>query len=355
MEINIPFIDRKKMKNSELVILFESMSFMISAGFSEYDSLSLLIEDESNKISKFAIKGILNSMDNGMSFPHAFHDNEQYLRKGYWRQLEAADRTGKLPECLLRLSAQIKANSDITSKVRGALAYPAFVLLIAMIAGYVMFTGAVPEMADMMAEFDAELPLMTQAMMGVAQAMINYWYYMLALLIIAIVSFLYSITHKLKFRWDRFVTKMPLIGPIMVNLSYSTAYRIISDMIENGANSVEALTVANGSVVNAYIHRDLQHCQDMMVQNALEMSEALGYAETIPNDDKLMLKVGQRTGRTIDILPDLATHRRAKAIESVDILLEMMNPLIMAVVCAIVGILVVSIYMPMITISQTIG
>lgn len=355
MDINIPFLDRKKIKNSELIILFESMSFMISAGFSEYASLSLLIEDESNKISKFAIKSILHSMDNGMSFPHAFHDNEQYLRKGYWRQLEAADRTGKLPECLLRLSAQIKANSDITSKIRGALAYPVFVLAIAMVAGYVMFTGAIPEMADMMAEFDAELPLMTQAMMGIAQVMIDYWYYMLSLLLVAVAVFIYSITHQLKLQWDRFVTKLPLVGPILINLSYSTAYRIISDMIENGANPVEALTVANGSVTNAFIHKDLQHCQDIMLQNALEMSEALSYAETLPNDDKLMFKVGQRTGRTIDILPDLANHRRTKAIEAVDILLEMMNPLVMAVVCAIVGILVVSIYMPMITISQTIG
>lgn len=355
MDIYIPFLDKKKMKPTEMVIIFQSLSFMVMAGMSIHSGLKLLLEDEASSLNKRGLNALLDSMGDGLSFPQAMKENEDILGEGYWRQLEAATRTGKVPECLMRLAEQIKMNRGIVGKIRGAMAYPTFVLSIALIAGYIMFTSAIPEMAAMMAEFDAELPLMTQVMLGLSEMMISYGIFVVGFLVLFVGIFIYLIRHQWKLKWHKFLCRLPIVGPVVINMNYASLFRVISDMIENGDNPAEAVRVAGSSVKNVFIQKEIDHCFEIMSKEAVDMSVALGSATTIPNDDRLMLAVGKRTGRVIEILGDLAVRRRQKAIEAVDALLEMMSPIIMAVVCAIVGTLVVSIYLPMITISQSIG
>lgn len=354
--MNIPFLNRKKMKSSEMIIIFQSLSFMFNAGLNKRASLRVLIEDEDSKINKAGPEALLDSIVDGESIASAFRENEDILGTGYWKQIEAAERTGRTAECFERLADQIKNSKSLAGKVRGALAYPIFVTIIALIAGYVMFTNAVPQMADMMEEMGGELPPLTKMMLGISELLVNYGIIVLALLILLIIAFIYLVTHQLKLNWDKFILKLPLIGPIIVNINYSNIYRIICDMIANGSPPIEALNVSAGSSKNLFINQELEESYILMAEEALDLAPALSKgATTMPTDDRLMIKVGQRTGRTIDILDELAKRRKQQAVESVDRLVEMLNPIIMAVVCVVVGIIVISVYMPMITMSQSIG
>lgn len=352
--MDIPFLSNK-MKGSEMVIMFTSVSFMLSAGLSPAASMEVLVMDEASKINKTGPKAILDSMNDGMSLSRAFKENEDVLGEGYWRQLEAAERTGKLPSAMLRLAEQIKANKGITGKIRGAMAYPAFVMLIALVAAYFMFTKIIPNMADMMSEFGAELPKMTQVMMGFSNVLIDFGLQIIVITVLLVAGFIHMIHNGWRMGWDRFLTRFPLVGPIVVNLNYATMFRITSDMVENGSSQVESVRTAAGSVKNHFISHEMDEACDEMISQGINMAEAFGMATTIPNDDRLLLKVGQRTGRTMDILQDLAVRRQQQAMESVNSLLEMLSPIIMAVVCVIVGAVVVSVYLPMITMSQSIG
>lgn len=349
------FGKRKRMTGSEMIILFQSLSFMIQAGISVGEALTILIEDEASKINKAGPIALREALDDGMSLPEAFRENEDILGIGYWRQLEAANRTGRLPECFERLAAQIKNNKGLLGKVRGALAYPTAVVVIALVAGYVMFTGAIPEIADMMAEFDAELPILTQIMLGFSELLISYGVFIVIGFVLLVVWFIHMIHHRWKLWWDKLLVRIPIVAPIVINVNYAIVYRVISDMLMTGNSPIESLLIAGSSVKNAYINKELTLCYDTMVSEAMDLSEALGMAKTMPNDDRLMVSVGQKTSRTVDILTELAVRRHRSALESVEQMLELLNPIIMAVVCVFVGILVVSVYLPMITMSQVVS
>lgn len=346
-------LNSKKMSRSELIILFTSLSYMLTAGMTEREGVAILMQDPNSKLSKHGLQTMIDSFDEGSVLSQVLQNNEDIYGPGLWRQVDAAERTGKVPECLLRIAAQFKASSNIASKIKGALMYPIFVLIIALIASYYLFTTTIPEMGEMMMEFGAELPYLTQVTMSICEFVVEHSMLILLTVVMLFVGVVKALRGPLKLKWHRQLTKFPLTGSISVNVNYSLVYMLLNDMIENGSNAVEALRVAASSADNRFISKELMDCATSMEREGYGIAEALMSASTMPSDDRLMLNVGSQTGRELDVLQDLAVRRRAAANDSIAHLLEMMTPILMIIVCAIVGVLVVSIYLPMLTMASS--
>ena len=350
--MNIPGLGSKKVSQKDMILLCTSLSYMLTAGLTPRDGVDIIMKDPNNKINPAGLKIFIDSLDSGLTIAETFRDNEDVFGSGIWRQVDAAQRTGKVPQCLLRIASQLKNKGDVVGKIRGALVYPCFILVVAVFAAYFLFTGTIPEMGAMMEEFGAELPALTQAMMSISDIVVQYSVFIGIGLVALIVGTSYALKHPLKMKWHRFITKFFLSGSIAINMNYSQVYTLINDMIENGAHTVEALRVAASSVTNVFIMSELMDSASTMEKEGIGLAEALLSSSTMPHDDRLMLNVGSRTGREMEILKDMAERRSVAANEAIARLLEMMTPIIMVLVCAIVGVLVVSIYMPMLTMAS---
>lgn len=345
----------KAMNRNDMVTMLTTLSWMLSAGMSLKNGVDELLGDPNNKMNKRGLTTIRDGLDEGKTLPEIFKDNEEIFGQGRWRQLDAAERTGKVAEALVRMSNQIKNDGDLMGKIRGAVTYPAVILLFAAVAGYYMFTTIVPQMGSMMEEFGVELPAMTEAVMAFAYFLMNN-YVMLAIIIVgAVVGIRYLLTHQLKYRWHKLITKIPFVGPIAINMNYALVYTLLSDMIENGAHSVEALRVASGSATNVFIMSELLATAEAMEREGLGITEALINTSTMPSDDKLMLQVGSKTGRELELLSSLSERRHAAAYASVNQLMEVMPTLVLMLVAVVVGTMVISIYMPMISMATDIA
>lgn len=353
--MDIPFLSSTKMKRDDFIILCTTLSWMINAGLSIREGVVELLANKNNKMNRGALEALRDELDEGKSLSQVFKDNEAIFGEGYWRQVDAAERTGKVPECLMRIADQVRNDGDLMGKVRGALMYPSFILLLALAAGYYMFTTIVPEMGAMMAEFNVEMPALTSAMMVAADFLIAHG--ILVLLAVGLIGFVihYLLTKPFKMQWHETITKLPVIGAVSVNMNYSLAYLLLNDMIENGANIVEALRVASSSATNIYIRKELEDTADRMDREGIGLTEGLTGTNTMPADDKLMLQIGQRTGREMELLPDLSERRRKAAYDSVNAVMELLPTVVLLVVSAIVAVMVVSIYMPMISMATDIG
>ena len=352
MAFGIGFLTSRKMSTKDLTLLFTSLSYMSTAGMTLREGVDILMQDPNSKLNRTGLQTMLDCFDEGMTLSVILKDHEDIYGTGLWRQVDAAERTGKVPECLLRIAEQFKMNSDVASKIKGALAYPIFIVFIALVAAYYLFTNTIPEMGKMMKEFGADLPPMTLAVMAIADALIDHLILIIIVAVLLVVGIIYALKHPLKMQWHRFILKFPLSGSISVNINYSLVYLLIRDMTENGAHAVEALRVAASSTVNLFIQRELIHCADTMEREGYGLATVLMEATTMPHDDRLMLGVGARTGREMDVLKDMSRRRGIAANESIARLLELMTPIIMVFVCIVVGILVVSIYMPMLTMAS---
>lgn len=348
-------IINRQMKRNDMITVLTTLSWMLSAGMSLKSGIEELLNDPNNKMDRRGLEILNDGLDEGKALSEIFKDNEDVFGPGRWRQLDAAERTGKVPECLVRISNQIKSNGDLMGKVRSAITYPALIMVFALIAGYYMFTTVVPQMGEMMLEFDVEMPAMTQAVMAFAYFLMDHFILIVVALVFLVAVIRFLLTHQLRYAWHTLITRLPFIGPVSVNMNYSLVYTLLSDMIENGAHTVEALRVASGSASNVFIMGELLAAAESMEREGLSITEALVKTTTMPPDDKLMLQVGSRTGREMELLHSLSTRRREAAYASVNSLMEVMPTLVLIVVAIVVGIMVVAIYMPMISMATDIA
>lgn len=344
-----------KMKRDDFIMLCTTLSWLLNSGLSSREGVVELLADKNNKMNKKALEILRDDFDDGKVLSQIFHDHENVFGEGRWRQLDAAERTGKVPECLMRLAAQAREDGDLMGKVRGALMYPVVILSLAMAAGYYMFTTIVPEMGAMMAEFNVEMPALTQVIMNIANYLIAYGVWIGAAAAGLIVFLRYLLTKPLRMQWHTAITKIPVVGEVSINMNYSTCYLLLNDMIENGANIVEALRVASSSSTNLYIRKELEDTAERMAREGISLTDGLLETNTMPSDDKLMLQIGQRTGREMELLPDLSERRRKAAYESVNRVMELLPTVVLLAVSGIVAVMVVSIYMPMISMATDIG
>lgn len=342
----------KRMSTKDLTILFTSLSYMSTAGMTLREGVDILMQDPNSKLNKGGLQLMLDCFDEGLTLSVTLKEHEDVYGPGLWRQVDAAERTGKVPQCLLRIAEQYKMNSDVVSKIRGALAYPIFIVIVALVAAYYLFTNTIPEMGKMMAEFGADLPQLTLTVMAMCDALVKYSVLIAIVLVGLVIGIIYALKHPLKSQWHKFILMFPLSGGISVNINYSLIYLLINDMTENGAHAVESLRVAASSATNIFIQRELLKCADTMEREGYGLARVLEGATTMPHNDRLMLTVGSKTGREMDVLKDMSTRRGIAANEAIARLLELMTPIIMLFVCVIVGILVVSIYMPMLTMAS---
>ena len=350
--IGLPnLFNSKKMSSKDMAIITQSLSYMLAAGMTMRTGVTVIMDDPNCRVNKFGLRILIDAFDDGLSLSQALHKHEKVFGTGLWRQVESAERTGKLRDCLIRLSNQLKGDQDLVKKIKGALTYPIFVLIAAFIAAYYMFTVTVPEMENMIVEFGGELPALTVFIMGVCDLLLEHGLLIGLILILFTVVVIWALNYPFRFQWHRWITKMPIAGQVSIDLNYSRVYLMINDMIENGAHAVEALKVAANSSSNTFISHELLVCASNMESEGNSLSSSLQLATSMPVDDKLMLEVGRKTGREDEILKELSKKRSDAAEASVEQLIVMLNPIAMMIVGAIVGVVIIAVYAPTLAMS----
>lgn len=345
----------KKLSRNDMYTMLTTLSWMVSAGSSPKTGVDELLADPNNKMNKTGLLAIQRGYEEGKTFSEIFRENEAIFGTGCWQQLAAAERTGKLPEAMQRIAEQVKNDGDLMGKVRSAVTYPAVIMVFALAAGYYMFTSVVPDMAEMLIEFGVEMPALTVAVMNLSYFLIDNSLLVFGGLAGVIILVRWLLTKPFRFKWHRFIARMPYVGPISCNMNYSLVYTLINDMIENGANVTEALRVGAGSTTNIFIRAELENAAVYMERDGLGLTESLLKATTMPSDDKLMLQIATKTNREMEILPALSARRKEQAYASVNSLMEVMPSLVIIVVGAVVAVMVVAIYMPMISMATDIA
>lgn len=344
-----------KLSKKELIYLLTMLSYMFSSGLTLEQGMNILLADNTSKFNKHVPTLILQELENGFSLWEIFRDNEDCIGTGLWQQLEAAEKSGKIAQCMDRLAGQLKNDAGIIAKIRSAIMYPVMLIIAMLGAGYFMFSNIVPQIAETYGELDAELPMITQVAMKIADILITYNAIIFAGLVCLIALLVYLVKRPLRLHWHRFLTKAPVIGKIVVTLNYSLIYTILCDMIETGGSTVEAITIAGNSTKNTFIRWELMEAVDRCISNGYDLADTLADVQSMPQVDRLMLKVGQQTGHIIDILGDIAVRSKQECKEATDTLLELVNPIVMLFAALLVGSLLISVYLPLLTMSTAIA
>lgn len=336
----------------ELSSLYMSLSYLVRAGFTLRESFVQISQDPDIKISKTVLKDVITDLDNGEKYANIFEKHEFTFGENVWKQVDIADRSGTLDACFSRISKRLKSSGDFTGKVKGALIYPVIMIILGFVVALYLLTSVMPDLAEMMIDMGGTLPEFTVAMMDFANWFMDHVIISVMLLLCLVAGVWWVLRFPLRFRWHSLLVRLPAVKHIVIDTNYSQIYLLLNDMISSGASTIDAFKLAISSSKNLAIVHDLTKCVTAMEREGISIAEALQSSYTVPTSDRLMLDAGGKSGRTMEILSELADRRTDAAREAINIVTEILAPMFTMLACGIVVAIIMSIYIPAMSLTS---
>jgi len=320
---------------------------MISAGLPMVQCLEILATQmESAELRKVVTK-VKESVQAGATLSEALGKHKKVYDDLYVNMVEAGEVGGALDTILIRLAQYREKADKLARKVKGALVYPIVVMVVAIGVTYAMLTFIVPVFAKMFAGLGAELPAPTRMVLGFSNFLRSNSLFMILLLVAGAIGFrMYLKNPKGRLSWDTFKLKMPLFGMLVRKAAIARFTRTLATLLSSGVSILDALSITARTAGN------------MVLQNAINksmISIAEGETITQPLKDSgvfppmvtQMISVGEKTGGMDDMLAKIADFYDDEVDAAVAALTSIIEPVIIVFMGAIIGGILIAMYLPM--------
>ncbi len=339
---------------NEVVSFTRQFSTMVSAGLPVSKILNILTEQSTNAKFKIILGDILRNVEGGSSLANAFSKYPEVFSPTYQALVEAGEASGKLDEILSRLAKTMEEERELRAKIKGAMIYPVIVLMAMAGVFVILMVFVVPKLADMYESLDVELPAVTQFMITVSDFWVNNLW---LLFIIAILGF-FGLRYFLKSEQfmnirARYLFKIPIFGPLNRKKELTEFTRTLSLLLTSAVPIVEALHIVS-DVVSAKMLKDGALAAADRIEKGGSLS---GYLKSDPHFPPIlgsMVATGEETGRLDEVLEKLAEFFSKETEHAIAGLSAAMEPVILIMLGAMVGVMIVSIITPIYKITSAI-
>ena len=331
----------------DLVLFSRQLSILFKAKVSLVESLETLAMQTKSPDFKEKIFKLAEEVEGGTSLSGALLHYPKTFSSFYVAMVRAGEASGKLSESLGYLSEHLERDYHLTSRIRGAMLYPSFVVLVAIVVLILMIFFVVPQLSKVLTEGGGELPTVTKIVIALP-AFFKKWGGILLLTFIALVVFAvrYRQTREGKKFFDRAFLKLPLIGPLLEMIYLSRFAENLSTLIGGGLPIAQALEIT-GDIVGNTIYKEIIFTARDEVRKGEPISSALSRSpEFFPPVFIQMTLVGERTGTLDKTLLDLVGFYQKEVDRGVENLLSVLEPLLIVFLGLIVAGLMVAILMP---------
>lgn len=339
------FIERSNTK--DLVIFSRQFSVMISANVPVVESLLILIEQTENFSLKKMIADIAFEVDAGSLLSDAFEKRPDIFSNFFVNIIRSGETSGKLDEVLNYLADEMEKAYDMSSKVRGAMIYPIFILVGLAGVAVVLLIYVIPNLTSMLTESGAELPFATRVVIGLSDFLRNY----LILIIIALggLGFLfhyYLKTYNGRRNFDYLKLHLPIFGQLFKYIYLMRFTRSLSTLLKGGVTITKSLEVV-AEVVSNVIYQEIILATLKSINDGNPLSTVMDNEPVIPKMVPQMLAVGERTGKIDVVLDKITEFYGRESDKMLANLSTLMEPIIMTIMGVGVGIMVAAVLMPM--------
>jgi type IV pilus assembly protein PilC len=344
MSINLGGISTR-----DLVVFTRQLSTMIDAGLPLVRGLDILAAQNPTKKFKDIITKVKEDVEAGSAFAEALGKHPKVFSNLYVQLIRAAETGGVLDVVLQRLSTYLEKMDSIKRKIKGALVYPAIVIGVAVMVLAVVIIFVVPVFAEMFKDMGTTLPKLTQIVVDTSSFIRHNILFILITLgaIVFLIGLLYRRSYKVRRLFDAFLLRMWLIGPLILKTVIARFCRTLATLTSGGIAILDGLDItarASGNIVT----------EEAILDAKKAVSEGQTIAEPLSTRPKLfppmvvqMIAVGEQTGALDDMLNKIADFYEEEVDIAVAALLSALEPLMITFLGATVGIIVVSMYLPM--------
>jgi type IV pilus assembly protein PilC len=351
-EIKLPgFGGRTSLK--DLAIFARQFASMTSSGLTLLRSLSILEDQIEKPKFKEAVAKVRSDVQGGSTLSTALMAHPDHFPPLMVNMIKAGEAGGFLDDALARIARMYEADSDLRAKIKSAMTYPVIVLLFSLLLGTGVIMFIVPIFEKMFKQLGGGLPLPTQIMVTLSHNM----FWILPLFIggsfIGIKSYRKALQTNEAFRLkvDRFKLRLPVFGPLFTKLAISRWSRNLGTLLAVGVPIIQALEVVGGTSGNAVIGKAMDDVRDA-VRMGGQMSTALEKHPLFPLMVTQMMEVGEESGQITDMLDKVADYYEKEVETATESLTSAMEPLLVVLLGAVIGTMVICLYLPMFSIYQ---
>ncbi len=341
------FKKNKKPTLDDLVLFSRQMYTLMHAGVPIIRSITGLAETTRNQVLQKTLHAIRLEIEGGHELSTALAQHPDIFSHLFISMVQVGENTGNLDEVFLQISGYLEREKNTKDQIKAAMRYPMFVIIAISIAMVIINMWVIPTFAKVFAGFGAELPLPTRILLGISEFMVNYWYVLLGVLIAAIFSFRYYIkTEKGHWQWDRFLTRVPIIGSIVLRATLARFSRSFAMSLNAGVPLVTGLTLVSRAVDNIYVGG---HIADMRsgIERGDTLTRTAAATEMFTPLVIQMLTVGEETGNVDEMLEEVANFYDREVDYDVKNLTSAIEPILIVFIGAMVLVLALGVFLPM--------
>jgi len=352
--INKWLISKQGIKTEQKVIFFRLLATMVNAGLSIMKAMTILEKQEKNIILKKLYGNIIAEIKTGKNLSQTLREYGENFSDSECSIIESGEKTGKLNSSLIQLAEQVEKVSSMSKKLKGALMYPAAIVVVMIGSVMVLMTLVVPKIVEIFGDKD-KLPPLTKMLIGTSDFFVHYWWSIIIFAVgfVIFVSF-WKQTESGKYRFDSILLNFPILGKVIQKVVLSKFSRILSNLLSSGVSIVESLRIISEVVGNeVYRQRILLLRED--VKRGIKIGESLEDDKLFPEMLVQMIKVGEETAKldtTILKIADFFDEEVDTTINSINKLLE---PIIIVTMAIVVGVIGVGVMQPIMNLADVVS
>jgi type IV pilus assembly protein PilC len=338
----------KRVKLKSLQVFSRQLATMIEAGVSIVAALVTLEEQTDDKYLREVIAEVRFDVEAGMVLSKAFARHPKVFSRLYVSMIEAGESSGTLDQVLDRAATQIEKEIKLKRRVKGAMVYPAVVITFAALVLTFMLLFIIPVFVGVFDELHGELPTPTKIVMAMSEAL-RHWWFVIFPAIGAMVFGLRRLKRTEKGRevWDRFKLRIPMkIGDVVKKVALARVSRTLATLVAAGVDIIKALEITGATSGNWVVEQSLANVRER-VHEGVPIGEPLAADPVFPPMVGQMVKIGEETGELEKMLGKVADFYEDEVDASIQSLTSIIEPVLMIGVGAMVGTIVISMYLPM--------
>lgn len=331
----------------DLAVFCRQFVSMTRAGVTILEALKMLGEQTENKKLQRALQEVRVDVEKGETLAGSLAAHPKIFPSIMVNMVAAGEASGSLDTAFDRIATQLERNNKTQGLVKKAMIYPCVVAVVAVGVVILMLVMVIPNYAEIFEELDTELPGLTLAVMAASDFMMSKWFIVLAVVVGGVYLIrTYAKTYSGKHLFGKIALSIPAVKNLVVKSASSQMARTLSTLISSGVSMVEAIDIVSGVMGNIWFKEALQEVKTQVILGT-PLSVPLESCGLFPPMVYHMVRIGEESGNVEEMLDKLADYYDEEVELAVQSLMAVMEPMIILVLAAIVGVLIAAVLAPM--------
>jgi type IV pilus assembly protein PilC len=342
-------IFQKKPSIKDLVIFTRQLSVMLKSAISPVNALRTQVSQVENPEFRETILKIAEMIETGSSLSQAFSTNPKIFNTFYVSCIKSGEASGKVADSLDYLAKHLEREYDLQSKIKGAMLYPIMVIIVALGVLSLIIFFIIPKLTDVLQDLSQDLPLSTRAIMSFSSFVRAGGWILILIFFIGLFSIFqyFKRSKEGKDFWDKASLKIPLFGDFYKKIYLTRFAENLSVLIAAGLPITQALKITADVIDNSFYKKIIEKTNERVARGETISSVLSRYPEQVPSFLIQMVATGEETGRLESTLEDVVNFYKGDIDRFIINLTKILEPLLMLFLGGVVGVLVISVFIPL--------